>query len=407
MSQASCPATQKTCPIPSHVPKDRVVDFDMYNPAGISEGLQEAWSRLHLAGVPDLIWTPRNGGHWIATRGKLIREMFMDHQRFSSECPFIPKEAGEQYEFIPTSMDPPQHRPYRALISKAVGPAVIKDLEGKIRDLAIGLIDGIKGKGACDFTRDFAEPFPVRVFLMLVNLPEQDAPRLKHLADQITRPDGSMSMKQASQGLFDYLGPIIDDRLGQPGTDALSTVINGSIDGRPVMREEAVRIGGLLLLAGLDTVVNFLSFAMQFLAGSPEHRHELINHPELIQAATEELLRRFSLVADGRLVKTDTEIDGVGLKAGDMVLLPQLLSGLDERENACPMSVNFQREAITHTTFGHGAHHCAGAHLARLEVVITLQEWLKRIPDFTISPGTTIKHHGGVVGSVEALPLVW
>ncbi|MDH4549891.1 MULTISPECIES: cytochrome P450 [Pseudomonas] len=392
---------------PGHVPLNRIVNFDMYNPPGLEDGLQVAWSRLHQPGVPDLVWTDHNGGHWIATRGKLIRDMFMDHQRFSSECPFIPKEAGEQYEFIPTSMDPPQHRPYRALISKAVGPAVVKGLEERIRELSIELIEAIKDQGACNFTHDYAEPFPVRVFLMMVDLPERDAPYLKHLADQITRPDGSLSMREASEGLFDYLRPIIDARRGKPGTDALSTVINGSIDGRPLDREEAARIGGLLLLAGLDTVVNFLSFVMQFLAGSPAHRAELQAHPDRVPAATEELLRRFSLVADGRMVKTDTEVDGVLLKAGDMVLLPQLLSGLDERENACPMSVNFQRENVTHTTFGHGAHHCAGAHLARLEVVITLQEWLKRIPDFQVAPGAIIKHHGGVVGSVESLPLVW
>ncbi|WP_191629255.1 cytochrome P450 [Pandoraea terrae] len=383
------------------------MDFDMYNPQGISDGLQVAWKRLQAPGVPDLVWTPHNGGHWIATRGNLIRQMFTDTEHFSSECPFIPREAGEEYDFIPTSMDPPEHRPYRAIISSVVSLPVVERLEGAITEIAGELIEGIRGRGQCNFTKDYAEPFPIRIFMKLVNLPHEDAPRLKYLSDQITRPDGSMSLGQATRHLYDYLSPIIDQRLQQPGDDAISAIVHGKVNGRAITKEEAERMCGLLLVGGLDTVVNFLSFVMQFLAGSPAHRKALIDRPEVIPAATEELLRRFSLVADGRIVKREIEVDGVLLKQGDMVLIPQLLTGLDERENACPMHVDFGREKITHTTFGYGPHHCAGAHLARLEVAVTLREWLARIPDFEVAPGAVISHQGGVVGAVKALPLVW
>lgn len=393
--------------VPAHVPAERVVDFDMYRPEGIEDTLQVAWKRLHAPGIPDLVWTPCNGGHWIATRGDLIRKMFTDYEHFSSECPFIPKQAGEEYDFIPTSMDPPEHRPYRAIISSVVSLPVIERLEDAIRKIAVELVESLRAKGRANFTKDYAEPFPIQVFMKLVNLPESDVPKLKYLSDQITRPDGSMSLGEASQHLYDYLSPVIDERRAHPGDDAISAIVQGKVAGRIVTKEEAERMCGLLLVGGLDTVVNFLSFAMQFLAGSPAHRKQLIEQPEAIPTATEELLRRFSLVADGRVVKRDVEIDCVLLKQGDMVLIPQLLTGLDERENACPMHVDFAREKITHTTFGYGPHHCAGAHLARLEVAITLREWLARIPDFEVEPGAVITHQGGVVGSVRALPLVW
>ena len=71
--------------IPPHVPLDRVVDFDMYNPPGITDGLQKAWARLQAPGIPDLVWTPANEGHWIATRGKLIRASFENYEAFSAE----------------------------------------------------------------------------------------------------------------------------------------------------------------------------------------------------------------------------------------------------------------------------------------------------------------------------------
>ncbi len=395
-------------PTPAHIPANRVVDFDLYNPAGVEEvGLQKAWARLLEPGMPDLIWTPRNGGHWIATSGKLIREAFEDYNRFSSECPFIPKEAGEAHNFIPASMDPPEQRPYRGLISKVLGADVIHALDDRIRQLAVDLIENVRPKGQCDYVKDVAEPFPISVFMMLIDLPMEDTPRLKFLSDQLTRPDGSMTFVQARDQLFEYLEPIIDQRMANPGTDAISRIIQGKVNGRPVTRDEMQRIGVMLLLAALDTVMNFLGFVMEFLARSPQHRRELIDHPERVTAATEEFLRRFSLVADGRLIRHDTVFDGVELKEGEMILLPQLLPGLDERENKCPMQVDFGREKINHTTFGHGPHLCAGAHLARLETEIALREWLARIPEFSIAPGARIVHQGGIVGKVKSLPLVW
>src|SRR5690606_37140429 len=160
--------------------------------------------------------------------------------------------------------------------------------------------------------------------------------------------DGSMTFAEARDALYEYLIPIIAARTGQPGTDAISLVANGEVDGRPITSDEAKKICGLLLLAGLDTVVNFLSFIMEFLARSPEHRKELAEHPERIPEATEELLRRFSVVADGRILTMAYEFHGVYMKGTDLILLPPLLSGLDEREDACPMHVDFNREKVPH-----------------------------------------------------------
>jgi cytochrome P450 len=394
-------------PLPPHVPAHLVVDFDMYNPPNVAAGLQEAWTTLQAPGVPDLVWTRRNGGHWIATRGSLIREAFEDPRHFSSACPFIPRETGEAYDFIPTSMDPPEQRPYRALASSAIGMPVVDAMEPRIRELAISLIEKIRLRGHCNFTEDYAEPFPIEIFLTLVNLPLEDLPWLKYISDQMTRPDGTMTFAQARDALYEYLSPVIDQRMANPSDDGLSKVIHGKVNGRAITKHEAQRVGGLLLVGGLDTVVNFLSFTMQFLARSPAHRKELIDHPERIPAATEELLRRFSIVADGRIVTEDMIFHGVQLKKGDQVLLPQLLTGLDERENKCPMHVDFSRPKVSHTTFGHGPHLCAGQHLARREIMITLKEWLSRIPDFQIAPGAHVVHQSGVVGSVKSLPLVW
>lgn len=87
-------------PIPAHVPRERIFDIDMYALDGIGAGYHEAWKRIQKPGTPDLIWTPLTGGHWIATRGEIVREIYSDPARFSSEVIFLPKEAGEKYAMV-------------------------------------------------------------------------------------------------------------------------------------------------------------------------------------------------------------------------------------------------------------------------------------------------------------------
>ena len=129
--------------------------------------------------------------------------------------------------------------------------------------------------------------------------------------------------------------------------------------------------------------------------------------PGLIPAAVTELLRRFPIATSSRVVGADMDFHGAPLKEGDMIVIPSALHGLDDRENPDAMRVDFQRPESRHSTFGAGVHRCPGSFLARAEIRITLEEWLKRIPDFAVKPGTQIRYRGGVVASIEALPLLW
>lgn len=394
--------------VPSHVPADRVVDFDMFNPTGIDElGVHEAWLQLQKGRDHSIVWTPRNGGHWIAIRGKTIRAMYRNPAHYSSHVIWIPKSEGEKYGLVPTRMDPPQHTPFREILNKAIGLSTTRQLEGMVREVAAEIAEDIRPRGQCNFTEDYAKVFPIRVFLKMVNLPMSDAGKLKHWTDQMTRPDGSMSMQEVMDNFFNYLNPVLDERLKKPGDDMISKVIHNDIDGRPMTRQEMLGLVALLLIAGLDTVVNILSFFMEFLAKNPRHRKQLTDNPAMIRKGIEELFRRFPVVADARMVKEDIEYDGIQLKAGEMVCVPTLLGGTDEAMNECPMKVDFARKGISHVTFADGPHICAGQHFARLEAIVTLEEWLSRVPDFSVAPGAKIQHRSGIVCTVESLPLVW
>jgi cytochrome P450 len=150
-----------------------------------------------------------------------------------------------------------------------------------------------------------------------------------------------------------------------------------------------------------------LGFAALFLARNPDHRHQLIQNPDLIPAAAEELLRRFGPSTIARVVTRDVVVHGVQIKEDEQILLPAFLHGLDEIEYEDPLTVNFSRAAGSHGSFGFGPHRCPGSILARTELKIFLEEWLKRIPDFRVKPGAAVRTSCGMVNGLLDLPLEW
>lgn len=398
---------------PAHVPVDRVYDIDMYALNGIEEGYHEAWKRVQKPGVPDLIWTPRTGGHWIATNGETVREIYSDPSRFSSENIWLPKEAGEKYEMVPTRMDPPEHTPYRKALDKGLSLAQMRKVEDRVRAVAAELIDNIAPRGRCDFSADYANVFPIKVFMALADLPMEDVPLLTGFAKQMTRPEGNTPEEQAAtleagnKGFFAYVDPIIRARRGSVREDLITIMVNAEINGEPITHEKALGLVSLLLLGGLDTVVNFLSFMMIYLARHPELVAELRTDELKLKRSAEEMFRRFPVVSEARMVARDQVYRGVELKRGEMILLPTVLHGLDEQENRDPLTVDLDRRGISHSTFGGGPHRCAGMHLARMEAIVTLEEWLKRIPEFRMPEDSRPLYHSGIVAAVDDVQLVW
>ncbi|ONI93057.1 cytochrome [Saccharothrix sp. ALI-22-I] len=398
--------TNSTMDIPAHVPQDRVVDFDYLRPTGIDEDLHLAWKRAQDS-LPDIFWTPRNGGHWVATRAQDIKAIQLDHQRFSHKRLLI--QGPEGHEGSVLTMDPPRHGLYRMLISPAFSPKAIAALEPIVRQTAVTLIEELRPRGECEFVGDFAKVLPVEVFLGLVDLPLEDREFLLPFAEKIARPRNPQDYGEGQAGLTQYISQVLTARAQQPGGDLLSKIVTAKIDGEPIAFEAAVALSRTVLAGGLDTVASILGFVARFLALNPGHRRQLIDDPSLVGNAVEELIRRHGIANTARVLTQDTEFKGVRLRAGEQILIPNNLYGLDERQVDDPLVVDFTRaHPDRHSAaFGNGPHRCPGSFLAKSEITVFLQEWLARIPDFDIKPGTTPRMASGHVNATHELHLAW
>jgi camphor 5-monooxygenase len=393
---------------PPHIAADHVIDFDIYAAIPDDSDFHRVWRDMMDSAPFPVMWTPHNGGHWIALRGDLAETVMSDYERFSNRTVLVPKDtAGEAYRLIPLSLDPPEHRPFRTLLNDNLSPKALLGTDAMIRALTIELIEGFKPKGRCRFIEDFAEHLPIRIFMQIVDLPMADMPKLKHLADQFTRPDGSLSLPDVSRLFREYLNPIISARRGGAGTDMITRMVSGKIDGRDLSDVEAENICIQTLVGGLDTVINLMSVSMSYLAVNPDLRRTLAADPSRIDAALLEMMRRFPLVSSSREVRSDIEWEGVQLKAGEMVMSTTILPALDEAANADAFAFDLDRKARRHTVFGKGSHTCPGAHLARMEMKILLTEWFARIPEFRLATGTKLSFSSGIVAAVNSFELEW
>ncbi|WP_430386784.1 cytochrome P450 [Blastomonas fulva] len=393
--------------IPENVPADLVVDFDFFALDQLGkDDIQLAWATLHDG--PDIVWTPHNGGHWIATRGEDIDVMQVDYEHFSHKNFNLPRSEMDQYS-LPLGLDPPHHTPFRKSIMPAFGPRMIKALEGVARDTARELVAQIAPRGHCEFIEDFAKVLPINVFLGMVDLPLEHRHFLLEWAEVAVRSPDLAKRMEVHGKMREYLTPYIDARMQTPGDDVISMVITGDIGGRPPSRDEVFGMSTLLLFGGLDTVASQLGFIALHLARNPAQRRELIEHPELRPRATEELIRRFGLPNTARVLTQDYAYKGLQFRKGDMIQLPKCLYGLDDRQNEDPLTVDFHRKPsqIKHAAFGAGPHICPGASLARRELMVFMDEWLPLIPDFEIDPDKPLVMKSGPVNGVLELHLKW
>ena len=391
--------------VPEHVPPELVVDFDYLRDPGLERDPHGAYARF--ANGPPLVWSGRNGGHWISTRYEVINDAFIAHDLFSNFPRMIPNTASLEKPQPFSDIDPPDNLKYRRALQLALSPKALDRFRTQAREIMVQLVAAAAPKGRCDFANEIAMLYPTTIIMRWLDLPQQDLPRLVSQVDRAIAGTDPEDRKAAKLETRAYVDAVVAARRETPGDDFISVLANARIGDRAATHEEARAMTQNLIGGGLDTVRNMMSFIALFLARNADHRRQLVAEPALIPAAVEELLRAFAIPNMGRSVTRDAEFHGVALRKGDMMLLPLSLAGRDEAVFANAGAIDFRREKNRHLAFGTGAHLCPGMYLARAELCIFLEEWLRRIPDFTVPADEPPAMRGGNILAVKRLILEW
>ena len=333
------------------------------------------------------------GGALLLNTRALVDEALKDPARFSSEDLV---EQGNTLPLIPLNIDPPEHVKYRRLLDPLFAPRRIDALDADISARVNHFVDAFAERGSCDFTAEFAELFPASVFLGMMGLPWDELDTLIELRDGLLRPgtpdmlasERSAIQRATAQRVYAYFDAILDQRAAKPRDDILSSFVTTESEGDRLTRDEVLAICFVLLTAGLDTVTDSLTCFFAFLAQHPEHRRRIVDDPDVIPNAVEELLRWETPVpAVVRWAREDAVLGGEAVEAGHHVLVNLSAANLDPVEFPDPLAVQFDRPVNRHLAFGGGVHRCLGSHLARRELRIALREWHRRIPEYTLTPG--------------------
>jgi cytochrome P450 len=333
---------------------------------------------------------------------------------FSSEME-MQIALGTQRPMIPQQIDPPLQTKFRKILDPQFSRRRMLAIEPELRRHANALIDGFIDDGECEFNSAFAIPLPCTAFLALMGLPQEELDLFLKLKDGIIRPQtttndpdepGRVRAENGRQ-IYEYFEKVIDDRSSNPRDDLLTYLVGAEIDGQKITRNDILDICFLMLLGGLDTVTSTLGCNISFLAENPEHRRRIAENEALLPNAIEELLRwETPVMGVPRVMKKTVTLHDFEIKEGETVMLMIGAANVDDDAFPDAGRVDFDRERNRHLAFGSGPHRCLGSHLARLELVAAMEEWHRRIPDYTIKAGETPRYSPGI-REVQYLPIVW
>ena len=402
---------------PAHVPAEAVFDFDYHHDPALLANPHVRMREL-LETAPKVFWTPRNGGTWIAIGFNEVFDALRQPEIFSSSI--IPPEQIEALLALmpddmpriprlkPITIDPPEHGAIRSPLQKAFSPKAAMGRLDEIRSLTDRLIDAVIGQGHCEFISSIAEPLPVTVFLRMFGLPESRLSEFRDLVHEILMKDlGPFDGPLALRKVADALQDDIAFRKDNPQGDILSDLWKLEVDGGPMTMDVMEDYAVLLFIAGLDTVINAMGFAVRHLAEHPDLQASLRADPSQIPDAVEEMLRRYSFVVPLRRVAQDARLGDFELKEGDRLMLHLAGADLDERKFDRPDEFDIGRDLKSHVAFGGGPHRCVGMHLARIELHTLYRQMLSRLPMWRLDPEHPPTYHSGNVIAVDSLHIRW
>lgn len=352
------------------------------------------------------VWQEPHHGVFLVTGHDEALEVYNDSKSFSS-CnvvigPFArfpePFEGDDVTEVIERhrdllpfsdqlpSFDPPRHTDHRALMMRLLTPRRLRENEAFMARYSERLLGDLIAAGRCDVVDDYAKPFALLVVAELEGVPEEDHASFAEGFTKVTQ-----GAHKPLEFLYEAFSSYVEDRRREPREDILTQMASATFpDGSTPEVQDVALLAANLFTGGQETTVRLLSFALRILAEDQALQQRLRDDRELVPNFVEETLRFESpLRAQFRMAKVRTAVGGVDIPAGASLLLLPGAANRDPRKFADPNTFDAEREnAIYHLAFGHGIHHCAGAHLARAEARVTIDRLLDLTSGFSISETT-------------------
>ncbi len=370
-------------------------------------------------------WNPMgDSGYWSITTYDDALTVYRDPRTFSSQRGGIAlnygltdeetmaQQAGFGQMLIVT--DPPRHTRMRQIINKRFTRAALAPQEPHIRAIATEILDAVAARGQCDFVIDVAARLPTAVICEMMGIPRADWDMMftvanmsigTHDPEYQVNGDAYATGRQAQLNCFNYFVNTISERRKNPGSDLVSALVHGEIEGEKLTDLEILFNCFLLIIGGQETTRNATSGGMLALIDNPDARARLMRDRALLPTAIEEILRYTSPVT--HMMRTATravEMRGQRIEEGDRVVIWNASANRDPAQFPDPDRFDIARTPNEHLAFGHGEHFCLGANLARLELMVMFDEVLKRMPDLELD-GHVQRLYSNFVAGIKHMPV--
>lgn len=393
--------------------RDWVTDWDWLDPTWGADAI-DIWNGVRA--VCPVATTERYGRAFMPVTMEAVAQVANDTEHFSSVWVNVGRPDAVRNPAPPITSDPPDHHGHRRLLLPSFSPKVIAGMEGELRRFCRELIAAVAGSagsdgGRADAAAGYSQHIPVHAICELLGIPESDADMFR---DWIFRnfqlgPRDNDVRAQVSAEMDAYVRQLFAERLDAPTDDLTSLIAHAEIDGEPV--SEALRLGyvKLMIFAGIDTTWSAIGSGLWHFAQHPDQRARLAAAADddmVWVTAVEEVLRFYAPVTMARKVVAPTEVAGCPVRPGEQMLLtfPAANHDPDAFEDAGRFDID--RAHNRHVAFGLGIHRCLGSNLARLELTVALQEWIRAFPDYTLDTSTETTWACGQIRGPRNIPVL-
>ena len=398
-------------------------DIDLLNRDRFTEGIPHEWFTYLRANAPIYRHPePEPGpGFWVFSKHEDVVAIGRDAKHFSSDQrrggvvgleEIVGEPEWQQEGQLMLTMDPPSHTRHRRLVNRGFTPKMIGMLEPHIREVTVQIIEGAIAKGEIDFVTEVASELPLQVIAELMGVPQEDRHKVFDWSNRMIGSDdpeyavSEENVQNAQIEMFMYAQSLADQRRAEPREDIITKLLSADVDGDQLSEMDFNLFFLLLAVAGNETTRNSISHGMNAFLENPDQYKLLVENPELMDTAIEEILRWASPVMYFRRnVTEDIDYKGHPIKAGDKVSIWYVSGNRDEDIFDDPFRFDITRSPNDHIAFGGGGpHHCLGANLARMEMRLLFEELTQRVPNIE-SVGEIQRLRSNFIGGIKHLPV--